>query len=107
MSTAKDRRRTRALVIRCAIRALCVVVGLELIMAVVGDRGLLALQAARRDLDALGAQVAALRSENLALQRRIRRLREDPAAIEELARRELGLIKPGEIVFTIREIPAQ
>jgi len=76
-------------------------------MAVVGDRGLLALQAARRDLDALGAQVAALRSENLALQRRIRRLREDPAAIEELARRELGLIKPGEIVFTIREIPAQ
>ena len=107
MSTAKDRRRTRALAIRCAIRALCVVVGLELIMAVAGDRGLLALQAARRDLDALSARVTALRSENLALQRRIRRLREDPAAIEELARRELGLIKPGEIVFTICDIPAQ
>ena len=28
-----------------------------------------------------------------------RRLREDPTAIEELARRELGLIKPGEKVF--------
>jgi cell division protein FtsB len=84
-----------------------VVVGLELILAVVGDRGLLALRAARRDQDALSARVTALRSENLALQRRIRRLREDPAAIEELARRELGLIKPGEIVFTIRENPAQ
>ena len=107
MSTAKDRRRTRALVFQCAIRALCVVVGLELIMAVVGDRGLLALQAARRDLDALSARVTALRRENQALQQEIRRLREDPAAIEDLARRELGLIKRGEIVFTIRETPAQ
>ena len=33
-----------------------------------------------------------------------RRLREDPAMIEDLARRELGLIRPGEKLFIIREI---
>jgi cell division protein FtsB len=107
MSTARDRRRTRSHVLRFAVRALCVVVGVELILAVAGDRGLLALQAAKRDLGALGARVEAMRSENAALQRENRRLREDPSAIEELARRELGLIKPGEVVFIIRENPSQ
>ena len=28
-----------------------------------------------------------------------------PAAIEEVARRELGLIKPGEKVFIIKDLP--
>jgi cell division protein FtsB len=32
-------------------------------------------------------------------------LREDPNAIEELARRELGLIRPGETLFIIKDIP--
>jgi cell division protein FtsB len=33
-----------------------------------------------------------------------RRLREDPAAIEEIARRELGLMSPGEKLFIIRNV---
>ena len=33
-----------------------------------------------------------------------RRLREDPATIEEVARRELGLIKPGEQLFIVRDV---
>ena len=33
-----------------------------------------------------------------------RRLREDPAAIEEQARRELGLIKPGEVLFIVKDL---
>jgi cell division protein FtsB len=32
-------------------------------------------------------------------------LREEPAAIEEEARRELGLIKPGETLFIVKEVP--
>ena len=34
-----------------------------------------------------------------------RRLREDPPAIEEIARRELGLIRPGERVFIVKDVP--
>jgi cell division protein FtsB len=32
-------------------------------------------------------------------------LKEDPAAIEEVARRELGLIKPGERLFILKDVP--
>ena len=35
-----------------------------------------------------------------------KRLRSDPAAIEDLARRELGLIKPGEHLFILKDRPS-
>lgn len=40
---------------------------------------------------------------NLALKREIQALRSDPAAIERLAREELGFSRPGEINFVFRE----
>ena len=43
----------------------------------------------------------ALRAENAALRRDVRRLRTDPEAITSVARDELGLVKPGEIVIQI------
>ena len=39
-----------------------------------------------------------------ALREEARRLHEDPAAIEEIARRELGLMSPGEKLFIIKDI---
>ena len=71
----------------------------------VGDRGLLAMLRARHEYDDLAATIARQRGENARLREEARRLREDPAAIEELARRELGLIKPGEKVFIVKDIP--
>ena len=71
----------------------------------VGDRGLLAMLRARQEYDALSASIARQRAENARLRETARRLREDPAAIEEIARRELGLIKPGERVFILRDVP--
>ena len=67
----------------------------------VGDRGLLAIMRAQHEYDAAAATVARQRAENA-------RLREDPGAIEEIARRELGLIRPGEKVFIIKDVqPAE
>src|SRR5262245_2787863 len=71
----------------------------------VGDRGLLAMLRARREGDALAATIARQRIENARLHEQARRLREDASAIEEVARRELGLIKPGEKVFIIKDVP--
>src|SRR4051812_5973351 len=71
----------------------------------VGDRGLLAILRARRDYDALSTNIARQRAENARLRETARRLREDPSAIEEIARRELGLIRPGERVFIVKDIP--
>jgi cell division protein FtsB len=73
--------------------------------AIVGEKGLLSLLKARRDFDAIEQSLLRARSENVRLREYARRLREDPRAIEELARRELGLIKPGEKLFIIKEAP--
>ena len=71
----------------------------------VGDRGWLATLRARHEYDRLAATIARQRSDNARLREDARRLREDPSAIEEIARRELGLIKPGERVFIVKDIP--
>ena len=60
---------------------------------------------ARHEYDQLAASILRQRAENARLREQARRLREDPGAIEEIARRELGLIKPGERVFIVKDIP--
>ena len=70
----------------------------------VGERGLLAMLRARHEYDELAATIARQRAENARLRDEARRLREDPAAIEEIARRELGLIRPGEKVFIVKDV---
>ena len=92
----RDRRIVRWLLLFVA--SLIVVDGL------VGERGLLAMLRARREYDGLAATIARQRAENAVLQERARRLTDDPAAIEEVARRDLGLIKPGERVFIIKDV---
>jgi cell division protein FtsB len=71
----------------------------------VGDRGLLAILRARQEYEAMSATIARQRAENARLREVARRLREDPSAIEEIARRELGLIRPGERVFIVKDVP--
>jgi cell division protein FtsB len=73
--------------------------------ALVGDRGLVAMLRARHEYDELSAAVAKQRAENAKLRETARRLKDDPSAIEEIARRELGLIKPGERVFIVKDVP--
>jgi len=72
--------------------------------AMVGDQGLLVMLRARRQHDELAAAIAGQKAENTRLREEVRRLTEDPAAIEEVARRDLGLIRPGEKVFIIKDL---
>jgi cell division protein FtsB len=81
------------------------VASIVIVDTLVGDRGLLAMLRARKQADALTLALARQRAENARLRDEARRLREDPAAIEEIARRDLGLIRPGEKVFIVRDIP--
>lgn len=71
----------------------------------VGERGLLAMMRAQHEYDELSAAIERQRAENARLREQVRRLTEDPTAIEEIARRELGLIRPGERVFIITNLP--
>jgi cell division protein FtsB len=72
--------------------------------ALVGEQGLFAMLRARRQAEELAATIARKRAENARLREEARRLEDDPAAIEEVARRELGLIRPGEKVFIIKDL---
>ena len=72
--------------------------------AIAGEKGLLTLLQARRQYAALERSLERARAENADLREHARRLREDPSAVEEQARRELGLIKPGEVVFFIKDV---
>ena len=93
--------------VRTGVVIFAVFVSVMVVDAFVGDRGLAALVRARQDHARLADEVALKRMENDRLREQIRRLRgEDPTAIEEIARRELGLIKPGERLFIIHDVPA-
>jgi len=91
-------RRTR--MVQLAIFAIAAVVTID---SVVGDKGLLQTFRARREYDQVVASINQLRQENARMRQRVRRLLEDPAAIEEAARRNLGLVKPGEVLVIIRD----
>ncbi len=84
--------------------ALVFITLLIVVDAIAGEKGLLALLQARREYSALERSLDRARTENAELRETARRLREDPKAIEEQARRELGLIKPGEMLFIIKDI---
>lgn len=91
---------------RRTLQYLLMFVGWVLVVdAFVGERGLSVMIQVRRQYRALHESLADARTENGRLREETRRLREDPATIEEFARRELGLIRPDEKVFIIRDAP--
>ncbi|HVZ73581.1 MAG TPA: septum formation initiator family protein [Polyangia bacterium] len=59
----------------------------------------------RRDLKGLRAHNAQLAAENERLAREAEALRTDPAALERVARTELGWVRPGEIVVDLTPAP--
>ncbi len=67
-----------------------------------GRSGLARLVKLRGELQGLREECAGLRAANARLRAEVARYEEDPdAAIERAARDELGLVKPGEIVFRV------
>jgi cell division protein FtsB len=73
--------------------------------ALIGDKGVIETMRARRHYWEVARSLDALRRQNMGLRDQIRRLKEDPAAIEALARKELGLIRPGELLFIVKDVP--
>lgn len=102
-STAAHRRHRRVRrIIHYGLLLFSVMVAVD---ALVGDDGLIAMLRARRQHDEIAASIQRQRGENDRLREEIRLLTEDPATIEDIARRELGLIRPGEKVFILKDLP--
>jgi cell division protein FtsB len=74
-----------------------------LIDSLIGSSGLIEALRARRQYAALAADLDQKRRENADLRDEIRRLREDPATIESIARQELGLMRQGEVLVVVHD----
>ena len=83
--------------------ALFLIVAASMLNALFGDRGFLELLRARQEIESLDREIATLRTQNQGLLGEIRDLKTSPLAVERLARENLALVKPGEIVLLIRE----
>ena len=69
-----------------------------------GERGLTDTIRARRAFVTAARELDQLKRDNEALRDKARRLRNDPSTIESVARGELGLVRPGEILVTIKDV---
>ncbi|HEX8640330.1 MAG TPA: septum formation initiator family protein [Allosphingosinicella sp.] len=90
---------------RAALPALgLLIIGNFVGYAVVGDNGVLSWGDYRRQKSERAVQLARLEVERARLEHRARLLdprRADPDLAEELVRRELGLIRPDEVVIPL------
>jgi cell division protein FtsB len=94
-----SRRREQAWIGRALCFAACVLAA----NALIGERGLSETLRARQEFQKAVSDVSRLQYENAALAEVVRRLRHDARTIEGVARAELGLIKPGEILVVVIE----
>ena len=69
------------------------------LFAIFGDRGVLHLLRLRNEKRSLDEQNYVLQKENAALRQKIAKLRQDDYSLEKLAREELNLVRPGEIIY--------
>ena len=71
-----------------------------------GKHGLSAWEHERAQDRALKMEIQRLEQENADLQQQIQRLQSDPDAIEREARENLHYARPGEVIYTLPEPPA-
>ena len=89
------------------VKALVVIVGLGLIALLVhtiyGEGGYMDLRRQLAELEELRQRTETLEEENRRLMEEIKDLRDNPDAIERVARENLKMAKPGETIITIPE----
>jgi len=73
-----------------------------LVFIMFSDSGLADLFKLKSEKDRLLQENTRLKRENLTMYRMIERLKNDPEYIESIARKELGMIKKGEVILKPR-----
>ncbi|MGB6429558.1 MAG: septum formation initiator family protein [Candidatus Acidiferrales bacterium] len=68
--------------------------------------GFIAMRRTAREIDAARDEITKLDDENRALADQVGALKSDPRMIERIAREEMGLARPGEMIFKVPADPA-
>jgi cell division protein FtsB/cell division protein DivIC len=74
--------------------------------ALFGEKGVLHMLQARRQKTSLEQRIAENHAVNEGLKKEIERLQADRTYIEVLARRELGMVRDGEVVYQFPAAPS-
>lgn len=79
--------------------------GLLVVLLVVHDifgaHGFLAMRRTQNEIEKVKKDLSHLNQDNVQLGDDVKMLKSDPHTVEKIARDELGLAKPGEIIITI------
>jgi cell division protein FtsB len=81
------------------------ILGLALLALLVHDifgaHGFIAMRRTQKEIDQVREQIGKLNTENKSLSNQVNSLKTDPRAIERIAREEMGLARPGEIIYKL------
>lgn len=70
-----------------------------------GPHGFIAMRRTQQEIDDIRAQIGKMNSENKSLAEQVNSLKTDPKSIERIAREEMGLARPGEMIFKLPDTP--
>jgi cell division protein FtsB len=87
------------------------ILGLALLLLAIhdllGSHGLLAMRRTQTQIQQLRSEIDRLNQENGDLNKQVKALRSDPKAVERIAREEMGLARPGEMIFKLTDKPPE
>jgi len=72
-----------------------------LVHDVFGAHGFLAMRRNQKEIEQLRQEIRQVNEENRALAEQVKALKSDPRIIERIAREEMGLARPGELIFKL------
>ncbi|HTP68633.1 MAG TPA: septum formation initiator family protein [Dongiaceae bacterium] len=78
-----------------------------LVHDVFGPHGYLVMRRKQQEIQKVNAALDKLNKENGALEQQIKDLKTDPQTIRKIAREELGLAQPGEIIIKLPAPPPE
>lgn len=68
-----------------------------------GEKGILHLLRLQKELKEIRERSAKIEEENQKLKEEVRRLQQEKRYIEEIARKELGMVRDGEIIYQFED----
>ena len=78
-----------------------------LIHDVFGPHGFLAMRRTQKEIEQISEQIGKVNDENKSLTEHVNSLKSDPNSIERIAREEMGLARPGELIFKLPDTTKQ
>jgi|SRR5215472_200277 len=76
-----------------------------LVHDIFGAHGFIAMRRTQKEIEEIRAQIGKVNAENKSLADEVNALKTDSQSIERIAREEMGLARPGEMIFKLPEGP--